>query len=419
MIYNMPNDGYKNLSFDEVEVHRIDRAKWGENEIIGIEDKYWDKQDPMSAVYDKKVEAEAKLITGIFKKDIKLVKEAVETGLTNILNGISVVLENNAGTYGIEDTEIFPITEAAKYSSPEIINYLAKIYNEKAQKSYIFMLPNTICSETEIIKTKAFDGKQAVIVPESKIKYIDDSYVNFDGKKIIGVVKSDGFELGAEILAKGVIEGNLDLVKLAVEKYNYIPTFNVSLVTEDKNELRLNTLYEAKKRNHGDILDYLQKAIAEDKKKVLEQQNKIQKEREVEFKNWLSFSNEYFKFDFPIKWESVMKLDKSILGIKKTNVNAGRPDYAIPIDESKEPQKNDLQILNEEKLIRGILSRDVEMVKSALESGTIEKNLVIGIVTYNPMCSKTRSFNAIQEALRKNNHDIISLLRNYQNSGQA
>lgn len=372
----------------------------------------------MAAVYEKKVEAEAKLITGIFKKDIKLVKEAVETELTNILNGISVVLENNAGTFGIEDTEIFPITEAAKYSSPEIINYLAKIYNEKAQKSYVFMPPNTICSETNIVKTMSFNGKQAVIVPESKIKYINDNYVNFDGKKIIGVVKSDGFESGAEILAKGVLEGNLNLVKQAVEKHGYAPAFNVSLVTEDKNELRLNTLYEAKKRNHGDILDYLQKAIDDDRKKAMEQQNMIQENRETEFKNWLSSSNEYFKFDAPIEWESPFKLDKSILGIKKTNVNAGRPDYAIPIDESKESQKTSLQILNEEKLIRGILSSDIEMVKSALESGTIEKNLVIEIVTYNPMFSKARTFNAIQEALRKNNHDIISLLRNYQNDGQ-
>ena len=372
----------------------------------------------MAAIYEKKVEAEAKLITGIFKKDIKLVKEAVETGLTNILNGISVVLENNAGTYGIEDTEIFPITEAAKYSSPEIINYLAKIYNEKAQKAYVFMPPNTICSETNIVKTMAFNGKQAVIVPESKIKYIKDNYVNFDGKKIIGIVKSDGFESGAEILAKGVLEGNLDLVKQAVEKHGYAPAFNVSLVTNDRNELRLNTLYEAKKRNYSDIVDYLQKAIDDDRKKAMEQQNMIQENRETEFKNWLSFSNEYFKFDAPIEWESPFKLDKSIFGIKKTNVNTGRPDYAIPIDESKESQKTSLQILNEEKLIRGILSSDIEMVKSALESGTIEKNLVIEIVTYNPMCSKARPFNAIQEALRKNNQDIISLLRNYQNDGQ-
>lgn len=413
----MPNDGYKNLSFDEVEVHRIDRAKWGENEIIGIEDKYWDKQDPMASLYEKKVEAEAKLITGIFKKDIKLVKEAVKTGLTDILNGISVVLENNTGTFGIEDTEVFQIIEAKKYSSPEIINYLAEIYNEKAQKAYIFMPPNTICSETKIIETNAFNGKQAVIVPESKIKYIDDNYVNFDGKKIIGIVKSDGFESGAEILAKGVLEGNLDLVKEAVEKYGYIPTFNVSLVTKDKNELRLNTLYEAKKRNYSDIVDYLQKAIDDDKRKALEQQNEIQKERETEFKNWLLFSNDYFKFDFPIEWESSMKLDKSILGIKKTNVNAGRLDYAVPIDESKGFQKTSLQILNEEKLIRGILSSNIEMVKSALESGTIEQNLIIGIVTYNPMFSKTRPFNAIQEALRKNNQDIISLLRKYQDNG--
>lgn len=371
----------------------------------------------MAAIYEKKVEAEAKLITGIFKKDIKLVKEAVETGLTNILNGISVVLENNAGAYGIEDTEIFQVTEAEKYSSPEIINYLAKIYNEKAQKAYIFMPPNTICSETNIIETRAFNGNQAVVVPESKIKYIDDNYVNFDGKKIIGVVKSDGFESGAEILAKGVLEGNLDLVKQAVEKYGYIPAFNVSLVTKDKNELRLNTLYEAKKRNYGDIVDYLQKAIEDDKRKALEQQNKIQKERETEFKNWVSSSNEYFRFDVPIEWESPLKLDKSIFGIKKNHVVAGGSDYAIPIDESKETQKTSLQILNEEKLIRGILGSDIEMVKSALESGSIEKNLVIGIVTYNPMYSKTRPFNAIQEALRKNNQDIVSLLRKYQNDG--
>ena len=47
------------------EVYKIDPVKWGENKIIGIENKYWDKQDPMSAVYEKKVEAEAKLITGI------------------------------------------------------------------------------------------------------------------------------------------------------------------------------------------------------------------------------------------------------------------------------------------------------------------------------------------------------------------
>lgn len=417
MIYNTSNGGNIDSYSEKIEVHKIDPVKWGKNKIIGLEDRYWDKNDPMASLYEKKVQAEAKFITGIFKKDIKLVNGAVETGLINILNGISVVLENNTGTFGIEDTEIFQVTEAGNYSSPEIINYIAKLYNEKAQKSYIFMPPNTIHSETEIIKTKAFAGEQAVIVPESKIKYIDDNYVNFDGTKIIGVVKSDGFESGAEILAKGVIEGNLDLVKLAVEKYNYVPTFNVSLVTEDKNELRLNTLYEAKKRNYDDIVDYLQKAIDNDRKKIPEKQDKLQKERETEFKNWLSSSNEYFKFDFPIKWESSMRLDKSILGIKKTNVNAGRTDYAIPIDESKEPQKTDLQILNEEKLIRGILGNNIEMVKSALESGTIEQKLIIGIVTQNPMCIKTRQFNVIQEALRKNNQDIISLLREYQNSG--
>lgn len=413
----MPNGGPIDPSFEKVEVHKIDPVKWGETRIVGIEDKYWDEQDPMAGLYEKKVEAEAKLITGIFKKDIKLVKEAVETGLTGILNGISVVLENDTGIFEFEDTEIFQVTEAEKYSSPEIINYLAKIYNEKAQKAYIFMPPNTICSETNIIETRAFNGNQAVVVPESKIKYIDDNYVNFDGKKIIGVVKSDGFESGAEILAKGVLEGNLDLVKQAVEKYGYIPAFNVSLVTKDKNELRLNTLYEAKKRNYGDIVDYLQKAIEDDKRKALEQQNKIQKERETEFKNWVSSSNEYFRFDVPIEWESPLKLDKSIFGIKKNHVVAGGSDYAIPIDESKETQKTSLQILNEEKLIRGILGSDIEMVKSALESGSIEKNLVIGIVTYNPMYSKTRPFNAIQEALRKNNQDIVSLLRKYQNDG--
>lgn len=393
------------------EIYKIDPVRWGENEIIGIEDKYWNKQDPMASLYEEKVEAEAKLITGIFKKDIKAVKEAIETGLTNILNGVSVVTSDPENP-----VDIFKVTEAKKYSSPEIIEYLSGIYNKKAQEAYIFMPPNTIIQETKITKTEAFNGEQAVIVPENKIKYIDNNYVNFDGKKIIGVVKSGGFESGGEILAKGVIEGNLDLVKLAVEKYNYVPTFNVSLVTKDKNELRLNILYEAKKRNYGNIVDYLQKLIDDNRKKALEQQDKIKKEKELEFKNWLLSSDEYFKFSSPIKWESSTKLDKSILGIKKTNVNADRPDYAIPIGESKQPQKTDLQILNEEKLIKGIINNNLSMVKSALESGTIEQNLIIGIVTYNPMFRKTRPFNAIYEALRIGNQDIISLLREYQNN---
>lgn len=130
--------------------------------------------------------------------------------------------------------------------------------------------------------------------------------------------------------------------------------------------------------------------------------------------NRLTTSDEYVRFESPIEWNRFLgRLTTQILGINKRNLAANEWGIIVPLsDVGGAAVKSSEQIENEELLIRGVLENNVDMVRSALRGNLIDKNLLISVVTDQ---SKAQRFDVLQEArIKKNNVEIISLLRLYQ-----
>lgn len=184
------------------------------------------------------------------------------------------------------------------------------------------------------------------------------------------------------------------------------------------NEIRLDPINGAHIRGNTEIEGYLNKIIEAKNKESEEFAQKSRKQFaencKAEFKKWISDATGYIRFSEPVEWASELG-DEPILGVCKTNFKGIVEDWYWSSPDNSSIKLKTLEIAkNEEVLIRGIFTNNASMVKQALESKLIDRELSINVVTDNKMCCKMRCFEVIPEAIKASNQEIISLLREYQ-----
>ena len=382
--------------------------KWGKTEILGVECD-WEKTDSIASFLEKQREAQAKLICGILTDNIDLVNKAMETNLIDLTSWVHVITNSE----NEEEKQQMFIFKDELLKHPLVAKHLETAYNLAEQKHFLFMPPKCSASQTEFTKMPGLFGDQYVVISETNIERVRTPFL-IDKTVIIGIRTCERFSNnGLEDFVKALISGNFGMVKSSVEKYNIDPRFAVLLVSAERYELRLNPIYEARIRGYKEIEKYLSEVSGV---KHEEQTKRIQKAWQLsqdEHNKWLITSDEYVRFDSPIEWKYFLdRLTTKIWGINKTDLDENEWGIIVPpTDVPGAVVKSPEQIKNEELLIRGVLEDNVDMVRLALDSKLINKNLLISVVTGE---QKAKRFNVIQEALNKNNAEIISLLREYQ-----
>ncbi len=161
------------------------------------------------------------------------------------------------------------------------------------------------------------------------------------------------------------------------------------------------------KPNDGELLPISHAGLAE-------QTQEVRQRLVYEHHKRLTTPDEYVRFESPIEWNRFLgRLTTKVLGINKRNLAENEWGIIVPLSGvGGAAVKSPEQIRNEELLIRGVFENNVGMVRSALYSNLIDKNLLISVVTDQ---SKAQRFDVLQEARsKKNNVEIISLLRLYQ-----
>lgn len=393
------------------ENYEVDPIKWENVNIIALE-KFWDETDPtvcpMIPFFKKQLEAYAKLIRGILTNNIALVNEAMKTAPIELTDEVGVITDS---TDEAERQQFFVFKDEL-LKHPLVAKHLETTYNLAEDKHFSFDPPNCSKPQTEFTKVPGLFGDRYAVVPESNIERVHIPFL-IDKTKIIGIRTSEGFSNdGLENFVKFLIGGNLGMVKLMVERYNIDPRFAVPLVSEERHELRLNPIYEARTRGYKEIEKYLSEVSGAKHKEQTKRIQEVRQQLDDEYHRWLTTSDEYVRLESPIEWKYFLELTTKIWGINKTDVEANEWGIVVPpSDACGTAVKSSEQIKNEALLIRGVLADNVEMVRTALGSKLIDKSLRISVVTDK---SKAKRFNVIQEALKKNNAEIIALLRKYQ-----
>ena len=389
------------------ENYKVLPTKWENVNIIALE-KFWERTDPMAPFLEKQLEAHAKLIRGILTDNTALVDEALKTNLIDLTGWADVITDSKNEE---EKQQMFMFKDEL-LKHPLVAKHLEAAYNLAEQKHFSFTPPNCSAPQTEFTKMPGLFGVQYASVPENKVERFHTPLL-INKTKIIGIRTSDGFSnKGLEDFVRSLISGDLYAVKSAVEKHNIDPRFAVLLVSDEMHELRLNPIYEAHTRGYKEIEEYLNGVSEKRHKGQTKQIQEVRRKLDDEHEKWLKTSDEYVRFDLPIEWKYFLELTTKIWGINKIDSEENERGISLRSSYGHDSViKSSEQIKNEELLIRGILEDNVDMVRSALYSKLIDKSLRISVVTDQ---RKAQRFDAIQEAMRKNNPVIISLLREYQ-----
>lgn len=241
--------------------------KWGETEILGIACN-WDKTDFLAESKMRESVATSKLIRGIFTNNLSLIKQGVEEG-TRITQPIDVITSDptHRGRF------IF-VTDLKQYMSAEIVDYLRKAFNERklaecrASRHHGYGFGQTRVygpgQHSDVHTIFLFDGETPLKIEADEIDRIAEP-IDFLDTKIIGFIKDWSSAYRPldkdmyEKLVRGILTGNLDMIKSAVESGKVeISTFPV--VTSDGRQIDFEPLVEARYCANKGIMDCLRKA---------------------------------------------------------------------------------------------------------------------------------------------------------------
>lgn len=230
--------------------------KWGDTSIIGIPCD-WERTGFLANYFLMQRTAESKLIKGIFTNNLSLVRQGVEDG-ARITQPIKVITTDAPIT--VKD---FFVPEAKKFSNADIVNYLRKVFNDACLREYRSAHINGFgpsqlrVRRSEVETVMMFDGLQPLPVKEEDVEKMDLP-LSFGDNKIIGFVKGNGLDRSiCTTFITGVLTGNFEMVKKAVDSGKIILANTIPVVTSDMIQINFDPIAESKNTGDPVITDYL------------------------------------------------------------------------------------------------------------------------------------------------------------------
>lgn len=207
-----------------------------------------------------------------------------------------------------------------------------------------------------------------------------------------------------ENLIVGILKGDINLVKLALKNGNITSDKDFAKIIVEKNGIRRMTYFfpslEAERMGNKEITNYMKSFFANQPEKSwgfapakVEPDSVIRDEEKDD------------KVDYEINKNIEWKGGK-IVGLLKPNPSPfGEPE--------EEKIRIDNQCKDFKKLIEGILTSDINLVKSGLKSGNISSQDSAEVVVEKNGSKQTYPFLVRSEAYEKGNKEIIDYIRKF------